>query len=442
MTFRLLGNDVERLLIVGYGLTGRAAAAFCLRQGLRFSVSDAGILSTSDEAWLRTHAEAFEIGGHTERLLDGADVVIASPGVPFGLRLFAAAAEREIPVVSELDVAGEAADGRRIVAVSGTNGKSTTVSLIGDLLEGAGVRAVVAGNIGLPFLEIADRASDWDVAVLEVSSFQLEQSVVFHPHVAVLLNLTPNHIERHGSMAEYAAAKLRLFAHQTPSDVAILPAHLAAAVDHGRGRVVLYDQPFPPLPRGSEQIGEVRRLDLAAAVAACREIVPGFDATGRTVQELARALYLPFRQETVGMIGGVRVVNDSKATSPAATMAALRSTREPAVLLLGGRSKRGGYDELAAFLSAFPPRGVVVFGEARAEIAGHLACAAVGHSVVEDLESAVTTGLALAAPGDALLLSPACSSFDAFRSYEERGEAFNFIVRQLPGFLAVSVADT
>ncbi|MCX6100367.1 MAG: hypothetical protein NTV92_02885, partial [Candidatus Bipolaricaulota bacterium] len=112
MTFRLLGNDVERLLIVGYGLTGRAAAAFCLRQGLRFSVSDAGILPTSDEAWLRTHAEAFEMGGHTERLLDGADAVMASPGVPFGLRLFAVAAERGIPVVSELDVAGEAADGR------------------------------------------------------------------------------------------------------------------------------------------------------------------------------------------------------------------------------------------------------------------------------------------------------------------------------------------
>ncbi len=442
MSFRILGRDVGHVLVVGYGLTGRAAAAFCVRMGVHFSVSDSGRLSPSDEAWLRDHAHDVEVGGHTERLLDLADVVMVSPGVPSGLGLVTAATERGIPVVSELDVAAAYAGGRRTVAVTGTNGKSTTVSLIGSLLERAGVRAAVAGNIGLPFLEIADRAADWDVAVLEVSSFQLEQSVLFHPHVGVLLNLTPNHLERHGSMAAYTAAKLRLFAHQTSSDVAILPAHLAGTVDHGRGRLVLYDRPFPPLPRGSDDVGEVRRLNLAAAVAACREIAPGFDATTVGANELSRALYLPFRQEAVGTVGGIRVVNDSKATSPAATTAALRSVRGPVVLLLGGRSKRGGYDELAAFLAEFPPRGAVVFGEARTEIAEHLARAAVPHSIVGDLEAAVAAGLALARPGDALLLSPACSSFDAFVSYEERGLAFNRIVRRLPGFAAADAADT
>jgi UDP-N-acetylmuramoylalanine--D-glutamate ligase len=433
---------VESLLIVGYGMTGRAVAGFCERRGVRFAVSEASVLSEADEAWLRVHAEKLEIGGHTSRLLDYADAVVASPGAPAHLPLFAAAAERGIPVLSELDIAGAAVAGRRLVAVTGTNGKSTTVSLTGALLERSGIRTTVAGNIGLPFLDTVDEADRWDVAVLEVSSFQLEQSVLFHPHVAVLLNLAPNHLERHGTMTAYIAAKLRLFSHQTPLDVAILPASLVGTVDHGLGRLVLYDQPCPPLPRGSEGIGEVRRLDLAAAASACREIVPGFNASRWSVEEFAEALYLPFRQQPIGTIGGVRVVNDSKATSPAATMAALRSTEGPVVLLLGGRSKRGGYDELAAYLSAFSPRGVVVFGEARQEIAEYLSRAGVEHQSVSDLETAVALGLATARPGDALLLSPACSSFDAFRSYEERGREFNRMARRVPGFRAADAKDT
>ena len=442
MSLRLAGRAVESLLIVGYGMTGRAVAGFCERRGVRFAVSEASALSEADEAWLRDHAEKVETGGHTLRLLDSADAVVASPGAPAHLPLFAAAAERGIPVLSELDIAGAAVVGRRLVAVTGTNGKSTTVSLTGALLERSGIRTTVAGNIGLPFLDTVDEADRWDVAVLEVSSFQLEQSVLFHPQVAVLLNLAPNHLERHGTMTAYIAAKLRLFSHQTASDVAILPASLVGTVDYGLGRLVLYDQPCPPLPCGSEGIGEVRRLDLAAAASACREIVPGFDASRWSVQEFAKALYLPFRQQLVGTIGGVRVVNDSKATSPAATMAALRSTEGPVVLLLGGRSKRGGYDELADHLSAFSPRGVVVFGEARQEIAEHLSRVGVEHQRVSDLETAVAAGLATARPGDALLLSPACSSFDAFRSYEERGEEFNRIARRVPGFRTADAKDT
>ncbi|MEI6171007.1 MAG: UDP-N-acetylmuramoyl-L-alanine--D-glutamate ligase [bacterium] len=441
MSLRLAGRDVESLLIVGYGMTGRAVAGFCERRGVRFAVSEDSVLPGADEAWLRDHAREVETGGHTLRLLNCADAVVASPGAPAHLPLFAAAAERGIPVWSELDIAWAAVAGRRLVAVTGTNGKSTTVSLIGALLGRSGIRATVAGNIGLPFLDIVDEADCWDVAVLEVSSFQLEQSVLFHPHVAVLLNLAPNHLERHGTMPAYVAAKLRLFSHQTPLDAAILPASLAGTVDHGLGRLVLYDQPCPPLPRESETVGEVRRLDLAAAVTACREIVPGFDASRWSVHEFAKALYLPFRQQPVGTIGGVHVVNDSKATSPAATMAALRSVQGPVVLLLGGRSKRGGYDELACYLSAFSPRGVVVFGEARQEIAEHLSRAGVEHQSASDFESAVTAGLAAARPGDTLLLSPACSSFDAFRGYEERGEEFNRIARRLPGFRAADAKD-
>ena len=436
MSFRVQDVVGRRVLVVGYGLTGRAVAAFCARHEISFAVSDGGRLAPADEAWLRTHARAVETGGHSERLLATSDLVIPSPGVPPGLPLIASARARGIPVWSELDLAGQLAGRRRIVAVTGTNGKSTTVSLIGSLLDGTAIRPVVAGNIGLPFIDVVE-GQDWDVAVIEVSSFQLEQSELFHPHVGVLLNLAPNHLERHGSMAAYVAAKLRLFARQTSADAAVLPSELAG-VDHGRGRLVLFDSPFPPLPRGSDEVGDVRRLNLAAAVAACREVVPDLDPTTRNVEDLRDALFLPFRQQTVGTIRGIRVINDSKATSPAAAIAALRSTREPAVVLLGGRSKRGGYDELAAYLAASPARGVVVFGEAKAEIAEQLVRAAVPHVVVHDLEAAVGAGLALARSGDALLLSPACSSFDAFASYEERGEAFNRIAGRVPGFRAVA----
>ncbi len=439
MTLCLAGREIRRLLIVGYGLTGRAAADFCLQHGISFAVSEARSLSQADAAWLRDHAVGVEEGGHTERWLDEADAVVASPGAPLTLNVFQAASTRGVPVFSELDVAWAATEGRTLVAVTGTNGKSTTVSLTGLLLKMAGIRVAVGGNIGRPFLAMTAEA--WDVAVLETSSFQLEQSVLFHPRVAVLLNLTPNHLERHGSMGAYSAAKARIFARQLPEDFAILPASLASAVSHGRGQLLLYDRPMPPLPRGSEGVGEMRRLDLAAAVSACGALVPDFDATRWHVDDLREALYLPYRQEPVGEVRGVRVINDSKSTSAAATVAALRSVHGPVVLLLGGRSKRGGYDVLAEFLSRSAPRAVVVFGEARGEIAEHLSHAGVGHAVVSDLAAAVSAGLAAAEPGDALLLSPACSSFDAFRSFEERGEAFNRIIRGTPGY-SPRVADT
>lgn len=436
------GRVVRHLLVVGYGMTGRAVAQFCARRGVPFSLTDAGRLAPADEAWVSEHARAVETGGHTLRLLDDVDAVIATPGAPADLGLFAEARRRTIPVWSELDLASSVSGERRLIAVTGTNGKSTTVSLVGALLARAGVPNVVAGNIGLPFLDVADAAALWGVAVLEVSSFQLEQSALFHPSVGALLNLTPNHLERHGSMAAYTAAKLRLFARQEATDAAVLPSDLAGRVDHGQGRLVVFDDPMPALPQGSAEVGAVRRLNLAAAVTICREIAPEFDATRCSVGELRDALYLPHRQEEVGSVGGVRLVNDSKATSPAATVAALRSTREPTVLLLGGRSKRGGYDELARFLAASPPRAVVVYGEARDEIASHLEAERVGHSVVAGFEAAVTAGLAAARPGDVLLLSPACSSFDQFKNYEERGDAFRRLAHALPGFLPSAVADT
>ena len=434
MSIVILGTRIDRLLIAGLGATGRAIAQFCESRGIRFSVTESRSLAPADVKWLRDRASAHEVGGHTDRLLDGVDAVVPSPGVPADAPLLRAAAERGLLILSELDLATAVGTSPPIVAVTGTNGKSTTVTLIGELLRRAGVRAPVAGNIGLPFLAIVDRARDEDAIVLEVSSFQLEQSCLFRPRVAVLLNLAPNHLERHGSMTAYRAAKEKIFARQTDADVAVLPADLAGEVDHGAGRLVLYDRPIPPLPRGSEGLSHVNRLNLAAAVTACAALLPGFDASTQRVEDYDAALHLPFRQQQIGAIAGVRLINDSKATSPAATLAALRSVSGPIVLLLGGRSKKGGYDDLARALRDFDVRAVILFGEARDEVALHLRAEGVEFVATADLEAAVAAGLAAARPGDALLLSPACSSFDAFASYEERGEAFTRYCERRPEF--------
>lgn len=434
MSVFALGTRIDRLLIGGFGLTGKAIARFCAAHDIRFAVSESRALPETDEAWVRAHAFDHEVGGHTLRLLNSVDALVPSPGIPADAPLLRGAAERGVLVLSELDLAMAVGTPPPIVAVTGTNGKSTTVTLIGLLLRRAGLDVPVAGNIGLPFVAVVDCARHADAVVLEVSSFQLEQSRLFHPHVAVLLNLAPNHLERHGSMAAYKAAKGRIFAEQTASDVAILPEELVSEIDHGAARLVLYDRPIPPLPRGSEKLTHVNRLNFAAAVAACAALSPGFDASSQRVEEYDAALHLPFRQQEIGSIAGVRIINDSKATSPAATLAALRSVRGPVVLLLGGRSKKGGYDGLAHALSGFHMRSVIVFGEAQEEIAGHLRAAGVSFRMGDTLRAALDAGLAAARPGDALLLSPACSSFDAFSSYEERGEVFARLCREQTGF--------
>ncbi|MDD4903185.1 MAG: UDP-N-acetylmuramoyl-L-alanine--D-glutamate ligase [Candidatus Bipolaricaulis sp.] len=434
MSVLALGRRIDRILIGGFGLTGRAVAQFCEDHGVQFALTDSRPLDPPDVEWLRSHAFDHEVGGHTFRLLDNVDAIVPSPGMPADAPLLRAATARGILVLSELDLAATAQPTPPIVAVTGTNGKSTTVTLIGALLRHAGLEAPVAGNIGVPFLAVLDRARTADAVVLEVSSFQLEQSRLFHPHIAVLLNLAPNHLERHGSMDAYRAAKERIFAAQTAADVAILPAELAGAIRHGTARLVLYDRPIPPLPQGSEGLTHVQRLDLAAAVAACTALCPTFDAASCHVEDYGGALHLPYRQEFVGWVAGVRAINDSKATSPAAALAALRSIPGPVVLLLGGRSKKGGYEELAEALRGFDIRTVVVFGEAQDEIAEHLRAAGVEYRTAADLEAAVGTGLSAARAGDALLFSPACSSFDAFSNYEERGEAFARLCRRRPRF--------
>jgi len=433
MTPRLGTVTVERLLVVGLGITGRAVCEYAVRHGVSTFLSEQRSLSDEERRWLGDRGISYEEGGHTDRALAGVDAIVLSPSVPTASTLVDRAVRRGIPVYSELDFAALVSPSPPIVAVTGTNGKSSTVALIGDLLRFWGRRAPVVGNIGHPLIDAADEVASCDAIVVEASSYQLEQSVAFRPRVGVLLNLAPDHLARHGTMDAYAEAKGRLFRLQTPDDVAVLPSDLRARFPQGAGRRVVYDDERLVLPDGSERLSPHHRANLRAALCACEALLPEVDRREVPLDRIVAALRLPHRMEAVGSVGGVRAIDDSKATNPASTVAALAATDGPVVLLLGGRAKRAGYEALRDAIEASAVRRIVLFGEAAEELAALLAGRAIDRA--PNVEAAVRVGLEAARPGDTLLFSPACSSFDQYRSFEERGEAFSRAVRAHAGFV-------
>jgi len=430
MSIEWNGARVERLLILGWGLTGRAVLEYASSHGATCVVSDARGLDDSERGFLAGRGIEYEDTGHSDRFLRDVDAIVLSPGIAMDLPLLATASKTGLPVFSELDVALEAVRPTPIIGVTGTNGKSSTVTLIGELLRGHGLRVEVVGNIGAPFIGAAGLAGETDVFVVEASSFQLEQSAVFRPDVGVLLNLAPDHLGRHGSMHAYAAAKGRLFQHQRPQDTAVLPRSLESQFNQGNGRRIFYDD--VPLPEDALRLPPHQRLNLKAAFAACRALDAAFDSTDLALERVLGALKLPFRMVDVDTVGGVRVINDSKATNPHATIAALRSIDGPIVLLLGGRHKGSGYRALCDAIEGADVRHLVLFGEARERLVAELDGVSPEMQQATDLEAATAAGLVAARPGDALLFSPACSSYDAFRSFEERGETFDRLIRSRP----------
>lgn len=431
MALSLVGREIGRLLVLGFGVTGKGVVDFALRRGIAPLVSEERVLTPAERSWLAARGVRFEDGGHTPALLADADAVVLSPGVRPSLPLLEEAGNDGIPVLSEIDLAGSLIPSP-IVAVTGTNGKSSVVTLIGALLEEAGRRAIVAGNIGIPAVSVVAESRSADVVVLEVSSYQLEQSVIFHPRVAVLLNLAPDHLARHGTMEAYAAAKGRVFLRQGPEDTAILPSSLAGLFPQGEGRRLFFDA--ARIPGRFESLAPHNRENLRAAIAAVSVLVPGFDAGEIPETAVEGAFSLPHRLEEVGTVNGVRVINDSKSTNPASAIAALRAVDGGIVLLLGGRSKGAGYEDLAREVKERPVRGTIVYGEAAGELSSIFSRFGIEIEVADDLEEGVSLGLRLAEPGDTLLLSPGCSSFDRFRDYVERGETFVRLVSGLSGF--------
>jgi UDP-N-acetylmuramoylalanine--D-glutamate ligase len=430
----------RRLLMLGFGITGRAVCEFAIKHGLPIVVSESGKLSQQQQAWLGEKDIAFEQSGHTENFLSQVDTIVLSPGVPAGLPLLACAREQGLDVISETDFALSFIGECPIIAVTGTNGKSSTVEVIAKILNTQGCRARVAGNIGIPLISLVDEVTALDTLVLEMSSYQLEQSRDFRPNVGLLLTFSPDHLHRHRTLSAYANAKSKVFASQKPDDVAILPRALASLFDQGQGRRVFCDDIFRELPAGTEGLLPHEQFNLRAAFAACQALIPGFDIVRVPMGEVCSAFRLPHRMESLGYVDGVRIINDSKSTNVGSTIAALQSVTGSIVLLLGGRSKGAGYEALVSACAEADLREVILFGEAAEELDGVFAqrsSPGVTVSVVASMEEAINSGLCAAQASDVLLLSPACSSFDAFSDYVERGQAFADLIKSKPGFTSI-----
>ena len=354
-------------------------------------------------------------------LLDGVDVLVKSPGVPGEAALVEAARERGIPVWSEIELAARLLP-NPIVGVTGTNGKTTTTELLGAMLG-----ARTAGNVGTALSELVGAVAAGEWVVCELSSFQLEDVDRFRPRIAVLLNLEPDHLDRHGSFDRYREAKLRVFENQTPEDVAIVPRGLGPVP--GQGRRVEFagedELPAEPLIPGAHN-----RENAAAATAAARAAGLGDDAIAAALRTFPGVEH---RLELVAERGGVRFVNDSKATNTAAARRALTAYDAPLHLILGGSLKGEPFDTFAYDVAAANVARAYLIGEAAEPLAAALGDASVPFLLATTLDHAVAEAASVARPGEIVLLSPACASYDQFRDYEQRGEEFRRLVENLEG---------
>jgi UDP-N-acetylmuramoylalanine--D-glutamate ligase len=440
----------KRVVVVGAARSGIAAAKLLVRRGASVTLTDVRE-RIDEEGQLRTAGVQLELGGHRPQTLRDADLIVLSPGVPPGQAAIADARAAGVPVMGELELASRWLRGR-IVAITGTKGKSTTTTLTGRMLAAGGHHVLVGGNIGDALSAQVDDSTDETIHVVEASSFQLEGTETFHPWIAVLMNFSPDHLDRHADLAEYAAAKARIFANQTSDDWAVLNADDESSqvlAQDARSRPVLFaiEREVPEgivvagdaivrRSGGGEQVlvplsavkllGRHLLADVvaAAAVASLAGVEP--EAMTRAVEGFTG---LEHALEPVTEVGGVRFVNDSKATNIESALRAVESFATGLVVILGGKFKGGDFADLRGALKA-REAAVVAIGEAAPLIHQALDPAIPVHDAA-DMVAAVRTAFAVASPGDTVLLAPACASFDMFVNYAERGRVFKREVRRL-----------
>jgi len=438
------------IAVIGLARSGRAAAMLLRKHGYNVYASD--VASSPDTGRcaeeLRAQGIVVDVGRHDLERLERASLVVASPGVPPSARPLAFAREKGVRIASEVEVALHFLDVSRIIAITGTNGKTTTTALIAHLLRGLDLEAVEAGNIGTPLSEIASREQQPKWISLEMSSFQLHDTPSLKPDVGVLTNLSPDHLDRYASVEEYYSDKARLFANADPNsawvvnedDKAVMrmvrdvaghkfpfsvvgeaTAHLDARSNQlvVLGAPLLSREDLPLL--GQHNVGNALAASLAV-MAADRS-----HQTQKARKGIAAALKtfrsLPHRLELVGEFGGVQWINDSKATNVSSTAVAIDGMERPTVLLLGGRHKGEAYTPLAEAVRRKVKR-VIAYGEAAPIIATDLRPVVDVVRLGSDFEEVIRVAKAAARAGEAVLLSPACSSYDMFSNYEERGERF------------------
>jgi UDP-N-acetylmuramoylalanine--D-glutamate ligase len=448
----------KKVLVVGLGKSGLAAALFLRRRGAQVTVSDVRSAEAlaKDIPALLEEGIMVETGGHGLLTFRRQDLIVVSPGVPLNTPELAQVRSFGLPVIGELELAARFIKGK-LLAITGSNGKTTTTALVGEILEKAGMPTLVGGNIGVPVVALIDQSTDATWSVLEVSSFQLESTQRFHPSIAVILNITPDHLDRHGSFENYALAKERIFAAQDEHDFVVLNADNARAaqaagrsvakvyffsIEHSvlRGAwvedgIVVYrpakDEPIEkvmPLSgiplKGAHNVENVLSAVCAArlagaSVAQIRSGIEGFKA-------------VEHRLEYVATINGVDFYNDSKATNVDATAKAVASFSTGIHLIMGGKDKASDYTQLAQLVRAHV-RAIYTIGSAAAKIESQLRGVVSIHSC-ETLDNAVTAAAAAARPREVVLLAPACSSFDQFENYEQRGRIFKELVSERRGW--------
>ncbi len=442
----------KKIIIIGMGKTGIATARFLGNQGAKVVVTDekqfdqwgGEFKQIAGEKWL-------EVGDYNARVLEGADMVVPSPGVPPNSDLLVEAQKKNIPVVSEIELAYWFLK-VPVIAVTGTNGKTTTTTLLGEILRRSGKKVFVGGNIGTPLIEYAETSQKDDFVVAEISSFQLQWIEKFRPFIAILLNITCDHINYHGSFAQYRRVKAGIFANQTKTDWAILNAadqEQDGIADATYAQIVKFsskdvlsqgifikdndivlimpgfnEEKYPlgiiNLP-GLHNVENVMAAIMAARLCGCSQ---------KDIIAAVRAFSgLPHRIEFAGERNSIKFYDDSKGTNVGSVLRALETFTQPVILLLGGRDKDGDFESLKPLLKK-KTKKVILFGEARNRIAS-----LIGEDVPvlkkAGLREAIQSAYKDAQSGDVVLLSPGCASFDEFANYKDRGNFFKDVVRNL-----------
>jgi UDP-N-acetylmuramoylalanine--D-glutamate ligase len=440
----------KTVAIVGLARSGVAAAKLCASRGATVIASDAGSSSAlaSVLGELKAVLAEVETGGNSAAFLQKADLIVVSPGVPLAIEPIQSAKAAGVKILGEIELAASFLD-RPIAAITGSNGKTTTTVLCGLMLQRSGIKTFVGGNIGVALSDLALDLSLGDVAVVELSSFQLEEMEQFQPDAAAILNITEDHLDRYPSFDAYAETKMNLLSMLPASGLAVVNANdeqirsrakaiaaptlyfgdasfsgahldgeiLAVEDEQGSARYDLKN--FTPL-------GMHNRENAMAAVLLARKLGATDEGIAKAFSEFKAP---PHRLEFVREVRGIKIFNDSKATSPASVETALAAFSEPLVVLLGGRSKGADFSKVGPVL-ARAAKTVICFGEAGPHIAEQVKLP-VAPIVVGDVDAALASGLEFCAPGDVLLFAPGCASFDQFRNYEHRGEHFKERVNDL-----------